>query len=82
MEKEKAAEAVVSDPEALEEELRKSQEDKESMEADFTCLKSRLPVLEQQIQDRTLQLQEHKETHQRLEQVKARDAKIKYIIIF
>jgi hypothetical protein len=33
------------------------------MEADFICLKSRLPVLEQQIQDRTNQLQEHQDTH-------------------
>lgn len=47
------------------------------MEADFSCLKSRLPVLEQQIQDRKLQLQEHQETHQRLAQVKARESKTK-----
>ncbi len=77
MEKEKAAEAVVPDPEALEAELGKSQQDKDNMEADFSCLKSRLPVLEQQIQDRKLQLQEHQETHQRLAQVKARESKTK-----
>lgn len=47
------------------------------MEADFSRLKNRLPVLEQQIQDRNLQLQEHKETHQRLDQVKTRESKTK-----
>jgi hypothetical protein len=47
------------------------------MEADFICLKSRLPVLEQQIQDRTNQLQEHQDTHQRIVQVKARETKLK-----
>lgn len=77
MDKEKAAEAVVPDPEALEAEFRKSLEDKETIGADFMCLKNRLPILEQQIQDRTLQLQDHKETKQRLEQVKDRESKIK-----
>lgn len=81
-EKEKAAEAVVPDPEALEADLRRSQQDKENIEAEFTCLKSRLPVLEQQIQDRTLQLKEHKETHQRLAQVKARESKTKFVFFY
>lgn len=79
MEKEKAAEAVVPDPEALQSELCRSQEDKMNIEADFSSLKSRLPVLEQQIQDRTLLLKEHKETHQRLAQVKARESKAKFV---
>ena len=77
LEKEKAAEAVVPDPEALEAELIRSQQDKAHMEEDYACLKNRLPVLEQQIQDRTLQLQQHNETHQRIAQLKARELKIK-----
>lgn len=77
VEKERAAEAVVPDPDALQAELSKSHSDKEKVEADFMCLKNRLPILEQQIQDRTMQLQEHKETHQRLAQVKTRESKIK-----
>lgn len=76
-EKEKAAEAVVPDPEALEAELVKSKSDKETMEADLLCLRSRLPTLEQQIGDRTDQLRDHRETHQLLIQVKAREAKVK-----
>lgn len=81
MEKERAAEAVVPDPDALQAELSKSHSDKEKVEADFMCLKNRLPILEQQIQDRTMQLQEHKETHQRLAQVKTRESKIKLHLI-
>lgn len=77
MEKERAAEAVVPDPDELEATLSKSQSDKEKVEADFMCLKSRLPILEQQIQDRSMQLHEHKETHQRLAQVKTRESRIK-----
>ncbi|EFX65706.1 hypothetical protein DAPPUDRAFT_264338 [Daphnia pulex] len=77
IEKERAEEEVVLDPEGLEAEFEKSKADKENIESDFTCLKSRLPVLEQQIQDRTMQLQEHQETHQRIVQVKARESKIK-----
>ncbi len=76
-EKEKAAEAVVEDPEALEAELLRSKDEKEAMETDFSSIKNRLPALEQQIQDRTLQFQEHKETQQRLEQVKSRESKLK-----
>ncbi|XP_046640134.1 tropomyosin-like [Daphnia pulicaria] len=76
-EKEKATEAVVEDPEALEAELLASQDEKEAIETDFSSIKNRLPALEQQIQDRTLQFQEHKETHQRLAQVKARESKLK-----
>lgn len=77
LEKERAAEAVVPDPDALEAELLKSRNDKEVMEASLACLKSRLPILEQQMADRTAQLQERKETHQRLAQVKTRKNKIK-----
>ncbi len=77
MEKERAAEAVVADPEALETELARSQYEKESMEANFSSVKNRLPTLEQQIQDRTLQLQERKETLQRLALVKTRESKTK-----
>lgn len=77
MEKEKAAEAVVPDPEALEAELRKTSEDKETKEAVFKCLNSRIPVLEQQIQDRKLLLQDQKETQQPLEQLKEQISKIK-----
>lgn len=77
-EKEKAAEAVVPDPEALEAEVLKSRSDKELLLADFQRLKERLPVLEQQLQDRQARLVEHKETLQRLTLVKAREAKIKY----
>jgi hypothetical protein len=77
IEKERAEEEVVLDPEGLEAEFEKSKADKENIESDFTCLKSRLPVLEQQIQDRTMQLHEHQETHQRIVQVKARESKIK-----
>lgn len=77
-EREKAAETVVPDPDALEADLLKSRDDKKSMDADLACLKSRLPILEQQIADRTAQLQERKETHQRLAQVKIRETTIKY----
>ncbi len=52
------------------------------MEADFSRLKNRLPVLEQQIQDRKLQYQEHQETHQRLGQVKTRESKTKYCNLY
>ncbi len=76
-EKEKAAEAVVPDPEALEAELLKSHSDKETLISDFMCLKARLPVLEQLIQEKTVLLSEHKDMHQRLAQFKAREAKIK-----
>jgi len=78
IEKEKAAEAVVPDPEALEAELLKSRNDKESLLADYQCLKERLPVLEQQLQDRQNRLQEHKESIQRMTLIKAREAKVKY----
>lgn len=79
-EKDRAAETVVPDPDALEAELTKSRNDKETMEANLASSKSRLPMLEQQIADRTAQLQERKETHQRLAQVKTRESKIKYTI--
>lgn len=80
VEKEKAAEAVVPDPEALEAELLKSREDKESLLTDYQCLKERLPVLEQQLKDRQNRLQEHKDTIQRMNAVKARETKVKYEI--
>ena len=73
-EKEKAAEP---DPEALEAELQKSHTDKETLIAEYMCLKGRLPVLEQQIQEKSSLLLEHKDMHQRLAQFKAREAKIK-----
>lgn len=76
-EEEKAAEAVVPNPEALEAELQKSYSDKETLIADYVSLKARLPVLEQQIQEKTALLQEHKDMHQRLAQFKAREAKIR-----
>nr|CAH0103174.1 unnamed protein product [Daphnia galeata] len=76
-EKERAAEAVVANPEGLKTELARSQYEKEAMEANFLSVASRLPHLDQQIQKRALQLQEGKETHQRLAHVKTRESKIK-----
>jgi hypothetical protein len=76
-EKEKAAEAVVPNPEALEAELQKSYSDKETLIADCICLKARLPVLEKQIQEKSALLQEHKDMHLRLAEFKAREAKIR-----
>jgi len=77
LEREKAAEAVVPDPEELEAEQLKCQADKEMLETDIRNLKDRLPLLEQQIQDRRTQLQEHASMHQRLTQIKSREAQIK-----
>ena len=47
------------------------------LETDIRNLKDRLPLLEQQIQDRRTQLQEHASMHQRLTQIKSREAQIK-----
>jgi len=76
-ERDKAAEAVVPDPEELEAEQRKCQADKEALEENLRSLKDRLPLLEQQIQERSTQLQEHTNMYQRLTQIKARESKIK-----
>ena len=76
-EKKKAAEAVIPNPEALESELKKSYGAKETLAADYVCLKARLPILEQQIQEKTTLLQELKIMHQRLAQFKVREAEIR-----
>lgn len=72
--RDKAAEAVVPDPEELEAEQSKCQIDKENLEVELRNLKDRLPLLEQ---DRKVQLEEHAEMLQRLTQIKLREAKIK-----
>lgn len=76
-ERDKAAEAVVPDPEALEAELLKSRSGRESLQEDFKRLQDRLPVLEQQLQERRMRVQEHKENSQRMVQVKTRETKVK-----
>ena len=75
--RDKAAEAVVPDPEALEENLLKSRTIKESQEEDFKFLKDRLPVLEMQLEERQTKVQEHKDNSQRMMSVKTREAKVR-----
>ena len=75
--RDKAAEAVVPDPEALEADLIKSRTSKESLEEDFKFLKDRLPVLEQQLEERRTRVQEHKDNSQRMMLVKGRESKVR-----
>ena len=77
-ERDKAADAVVPDPEKLEQELVQSKSELLVQNEALASLNERLPVLEQQLQDRITQMQIRKDISQRFAELKSRENQIRY----
>lgn len=64
------------DPESLLSELGSCQKEKDALHEEYINFKERLPVLEQQLQERTLQLEKHKEMMNQLTEFRARETQV------
>jgi len=76
-EREKAAEAVVPDPEELEQELAQCNSELHLQNEALSVLKERLPPLEQQLQERIAKLQVLNDISQRITELKISESRIR-----
>ena len=80
-ERDKAAEAVVPDPEELEQELQQCKSELSIHNEALSSLKERLPVLEQQLQERISQLELLTDISQRITELKNRESNIRWVVL-